>query len=77
MESFWLEVLKELRGVNADATKEALIATFAKFGGMEVLRKKTTCLCPDRAAVNIGRKDGTLIQLSDYCDVSCHMLFIV
>ena len=29
-----------------------------------------TCLCADRAAVNMGRKHGALIQLSDYCDVS-------
>ena len=77
MESFWLQVMKELREVNADATKEAFIATYAKFGGIEVLRKKAACLCADRAAVNMGRKDSALIQLSDYCDVSCHMLFIV
>ena len=38
---------------------------------MEVLRKKITCLCADGAAVNMGRKRGALIQLSDYCDVSC------
>ena len=37
---------------------------------MEVLRKRITCLCADRAAVNMGTKRGTLIQLSDYCDVS-------
>ena len=37
---------------------------------MEVLRKKITSLCASGAAVNMGRKRGALIQLSDYCDVS-------
>ena len=37
---------------------------------MEVLRKKITCLCADRAAVNMGRNRSALIQLPDYCDVS-------
>ena len=37
---------------------------------MEVLRKKITCLCAGGAAVNMGRKRGALIQLSNYCDVS-------
>ena len=27
-------------------------------------------MCADGAAVNMGRKHGALIQLSDYCDVS-------
>ena len=27
-------------------------------------------MCADGAAVNMGRKYGALIQLSDYCDVS-------
>ena len=64
------QVMKDFGGVNADATKEAFIAACAKFGDMEVLRKKITCLCADGAAVNMGRKCSALIQLSDYCDVS-------
>ena len=62
--------MKDFGGVNADARKEAFIAACAKFGDMEVLRKKITCLCADGAAVNMGRKQGALVQLSDYCDVS-------
>ena len=62
--------MKNFRGVNADATKEAFIAACAKFGDMEVLRKKITCLCADGAAVNMSRKCSALIQLSDYFDVS-------
>ena len=65
------QVMKDFGGVNADTTKEAFIAACAKFGDMEVLRKKITCLCADGAAVNMGRKCSVLIQLSDYCDVSC------
>ena len=63
------QVMKDFRGLNADATKEAFSAACAKFGDMEVLRKKITCLCADGAAVNMGRKRGALIQLSDYGDV--------
>ena len=62
--------MKDIGGANADATKEAFIAACAKFGDMEVLRKKITCLCAEGAAVNMGKKRGALIQLSDYCDVS-------
>ena len=62
--------MKNFRGVNADVTKEAFIAACAKFGDMEVLRKKITCLCADGAAVNMSRKCSVLIQLSDYFDVS-------
>ena len=62
--------MKDFGGVNADTTKEAFIAACAKFGDMEVLRKKMTGLCADGAAVNMGRKRDALIQLSDYCDVS-------
>ena len=40
--------MKDFGGPNADATKEAFIAACAKFGDMEVLRKKITCLCADR-----------------------------
>ena len=64
------QVMKDFGGVNTDATKEAFIAACAKFGDMEVLRKKITCLCADGAAVNMGTKRSALIQLSDYCDVS-------
>ena len=64
------KVMKDFGGVNADATKEAFIAACTKFGDMEVLRKKITCLCADGAAVNMGRKHSALIQLPDYCDVS-------
>ena len=63
------QVMKDFRSVNADAMKE-FIAACAKFGDMEVLRKKVTCLCADGAAVNISRKCSALIQLSDYCDSS-------
>ena len=62
--------MKDFEGVNADATKEVFIAACAKFGDMEVLRKNIFCLCAAGAAVNMGRKRGALIQLSDYCDVS-------
>ena len=64
------QVIKEFGGVNAEATKEAFITVYDKLGDMEVLRKKINCLCADGAAVNMGRKHGALIQLSDYCDVS-------
>ena len=64
------KVMKDFGGVNADATKEAFIAACTKFGDMEVLRKKITCLCADGAAVNMGRKHSALIQLPDYCHVS-------
>ena len=40
-------VMKDFGGRNADSTKEAFIAAYAKFGDMEVLRKKITCLCAD------------------------------
>ena len=61
------QVMKDFGGANADVKKEAFIAACA--GHMEVLKKKITCLCADGAAVNMGRKRGALIQLSDYCDV--------
>ena len=61
---------ERLRRGYADETKEAFIAACAKFGDMEVLRKKINCLCADGAAVNMGMKCDTPIQLSDYCDVS-------
>ena len=64
------QVMKDFGGVNTDATKEAFIAACAKFGDMEVLRKKITFLCADGVAVNMGRKRGALIQLPDYRDVS-------
>ena len=63
------------RGVIADTTKEVFIAACAKFGDMEVLRKKITCLCAGVATVNMGRKRSALIQLSDYFDVS-HLYII-
>ena len=69
------QVIKDFGRVNADATKKAFIAACAKFADMEVLRKNITCLCADRAAVNMGRKRGSLIQLTDYCDVS-HLYII-
>ena len=59
------------RGVIADTTKEVFIAACAKFGDVEVLRKKITCLCADGAAVNMGKKRSAQIQLPDYCDISC------
>ena len=63
------QAMKDFGGVNADAKKEAFIAACA--GDMEVFKKKITCLCADGTAVNMGRKCSALIQLSDYCDVSC------
>ena len=69
------QIIKDFGRVNADAMKEAFIAACAKFADMEVLRKNITCLCADRAAVSMGRKRGSLIQLTDYCDVS-HLYII-
>ena len=63
------QIMKDFGGVIAVTTKEAFITACAKFGDVEVLREKITCLCADGAAVNMGRKRGALIQLSDYCDV--------
>ena len=62
--------MKDFWGVNADGTKEAFIAACVKFGDMEVLRKRTTCLCWQDCSQYGYTKRGTLIQLSDYCDVS-------
>ena len=62
--------MKDFEGVNVDTTKKAFIAACTKFGDIEFLRKKITCLSADRAAVNMCRRCGALIQLSDYCDVS-------
>ena len=38
------QVMKDFGSINADAVKEEFIAACAKFGDMEVLRKKITCL---------------------------------
>ena len=55
------QAMKNFGGVNDDATKGIFIAACTKFGDMEVLSKKITCLCADGTAVNMGRKLDCLI----------------